>query len=137
MAATAEKCQHCNGKMVARGRFTACGSCGREPATASRATTENGQATPAPAAPRFSGVAAGSACRTKDCPGTLDEAGRCACCAKREAWSAAHIPARKCDICTGSVGGRGYRKYCKACAPLVARSQTVASRTETKPASKS
>jgi hypothetical protein len=101
-----------------------CISCGRSP-----------DAPPAPAAaaraPRFD-VAAGSACRVKDCPGTLDGSGHCARCAKREAWAAEHIPQRQCEICEGSVGGRGYRKYCKACAPLAAKAQTLSSHAETK-----
>lgn len=110
------KCPHCGGRIEPKSNGNGavrdvCTSCGRTP-----------DAAPAPAAaaraPRFD-VAAGSACRVKECPGTLDGSGHCACCAKREAFRAEHYPIRDCEICGGPVRARfNNTKYCKACKPI-------------------
>jgi hypothetical protein len=97
------KCPHCGGRVEPKSNGNGavrdvCTSCGRSP-----------DAPPAPAAaaraPRFE-VAAGSACRVKDCPGTLDGSGHCACCAKRDAWAAEHMPMRACEVCGGMMRTR-------------------------------
>lgn len=88
------------------------------------------KAASAPAAPV--GTKAGSlagttstepSCAVTGCPGTLDAAGQCACCARREAWAEAHIPKRKCGVCHGLISGHLKIKYCAACRPIVLKSQ--------------
>lgn len=64
-------------------------------------------------------------CSVKGCPGQLDAAGACSCCAKRERWVAEHLPKRKCEICDGEILGRS-RKYCDACKPIAAKVLTLA-----------
>jgi hypothetical protein len=113
------KCPHCGGRVEPKSNGNGsvadrCTSCGRSP-----------DATPATAAaaraPRFE-VAAGSACRVKDCPGTVDGSGRRACCERRAKWAEENVPKRECRICHGRIG-QGARELCKACRPIVQRAQ--------------
>lgn len=65
-------------------------------------------------------------CSVKGCPGQLDAAGLCSCCAKRNAWAEAHTPKRHCEICEGTIVGRGSKKYCEACKPIAQRAAVAA-----------
>lgn len=127
-AAAGVKCPHCGGPIetVGRGRTGAeiqrCSSCGREP-------NESTQRSNVPATTRmFAGVAADSAprpCRVDGCPGILDNAGACACCAKREVWAAANVPKRYCPICGGLLSGSRLRKRCEPCGKLVVKTDYI------------
>lgn len=67
----------------------------------------------------------GAACRAKDCPGTLDSAGHCACCVRRAAWLAAQQPKVQCEICEGRfLATRKDQRFCRACGPLAKKVQT-------------
>lgn len=124
-AAPKESCAHCHGRVetVGQGRgnksIKRCVTCGRSP---DPEPSNNGHASPTPRA--FVDLAPGSAprpCRVEGCPGTLDSAGTCACCVKRAAWELANTPKRECEICGGTVTGRGLKKFCDACNKAKAR----------------
>lgn len=70
-------------------------------------------------APPARGVA--EKCRVEGCPGTLDAAGACACCTKRNEWMRANTPKKECEICTGDITGQRGRKVCLACKPFAQR----------------
>jgi hypothetical protein len=61
--------------------------------------------------------AAGPGCAVAGCPGQLDRAGACSCCAKRAAYLLEHMPRRHCQICGGVIAGRAI-KVCAACRPV-------------------
>jgi hypothetical protein len=124
-SASPVRCPHCGGsvEVLGRGRAGAtiqrCRACGREPSAP--IGTPAVHAPPIGAAPTrtFSDVAPGSAprpCRNDGCPGTLDGTGRCACCARRDAWVAANRPVRNRKLCDGAIAAtRKNREYCGAC----------------------
>lgn len=117
-AVATEKCPHCGGPVdtLGRGRtgdIKRCRSCGREPG----APTQLPKPTPvAESVARKTNPA--RACPVEGCPGSLDAAGACACCARREAWREENTPKRKCRICQGVISGHGGREFCKACKPI-------------------
>lgn len=49
----------------------------------------------------------------------MDDAGHCACCAKRQAWLDAQYPKKDCEICGGSITAKF--RYCRACTVLAKR----------------
>ncbi len=115
-------CPHCNGKRerVTKGigaPFQRCTSCGRD----DRPVHVPGAY--APPAASSGNHAAVIRCTVKGCPGELDAGGRCSCCETRTAWAAEHLPARRCEICSGKLEGRGIRKLCEACKPLKQKAQ--------------
>jgi hypothetical protein len=79
-----------------------------------------GRAPATPSSPSRNGAQPGDGkkCPVENCPGVLDDAGKCECCERRAAWARENLPRRHCEICTGEIE-KG--KFCLACKPLSLR----------------
>ena len=112
------KCPHCNGpvELLGKGRggttIQRCRACGREPSEIVRQPANGASA---------NGGGKRGPCPVDGCPGTLDDSGRCACCARRAAYLEQNMPKRKCAICDGPITGHGGRKLCKPCKAVASR----------------
>jgi hypothetical protein len=126
----AERCPACKGRLEKLGTnrlqqpIQRCVSCHREFGRAG-----DGDVVRAPAASAVTASSAapatspGRPCSIDGCPGIVRGSAPCDCCERRARFLEQYMPKRSCEICGGTIRGRGMIKYCKPCKPIAAKVQ--------------